>query len=67
MEPERLDRLVEDFNKTYNEYHSVTNHSKLGYRSKQVRLNKSVVNELRLSSDIDPAGSYKVNFVGSYF
>jgi len=59
VEPERLDRLVDDFNKTYNEYHSVTNHSRLGYRSKQVRLNKSVVNELRLSSDIDPAGSYK--------
>ena len=32
VEPDRLDRLVADFNRDYNEYHSVQNGGKLGYR-----------------------------------
>ena len=59
VEPDRLNRLVEDFNTTYNEYHNVEHGRKLGYISKQVRLRNKVVNELTMSSDIDPAGSYK--------
>ena len=59
VEPDRLNRLVEDFNTTYNEYHNVEYGKKLGYISKQVRLRNKVVNELTMSSDIDPAGSYK--------
>lgn len=59
VEPDRLNRLVEDFNSTYNEYHNVEYGKKLGYISKQVRLRNKVVNELTMSSDIDPAGSYK--------
>lgn len=59
VEPDRLNRLVEDFNTTYNEYHNVEYGKQLGYISKQVRLRNKVVNELTMSSDIDPAGSYK--------
>lgn len=59
VEPDRLNRLVDDFNSTYNEYHNVEYGKKLGYISKQVRLKNQVVNELTMSSDIDPAGSYK--------
>merc|ERR1711990_870788 len=47
VEPDRLDRLVEDFNKTYEEYHSVSHHGQLGYRSRKIRLKEETVNELR--------------------
>ena len=50
---------MEDFNKTYNEYHSVQHGKKFGYRSRQVRLKEQAVNELRMSADIDPSASFK--------
>lgn len=59
VEPARLDRLVEDFNKTYEEYHSVSHHGQLGYRSRKIRLKEETVNELRISADIDPSASFK--------
>jgi len=61
VEPERLERLVDDFNKHYDQYHETVDidGKRMGYYKRHVELNPTVVNELRQSSELDPAKSYK--------
>lgn len=68
IEPNRLERLVHDFNKYYNDYHSTTNaDGRMGYYKKQLELNPKAVSELKGYSEIDPLKQYKDEYVKEEF